>query len=67
MNHLAESNYEESTIAIADNKEDAVKGNWRFITFPDRKTALVKLQDDRKKGKIGVFYKNGFDELPPEI
>jgi len=67
MNQLPESHQEESIIAIADNKEEAVRGNWLFITFPDRETALVALQDAKNQGKIAVYYQNGFDELPPEI
>lgn len=67
MNQLQDQNQEESIIAVADSRDEALQGNWQFITYPNREEALKVLEDARKHGKIAVFYENGFDEFPPEI
>ena len=67
MNQPQDQNQEQSIIPIADSRDEALQGNWQFITYPHREEALKALQYPRKRGKIAVFYENGFDELPPEI
>ena len=67
MNQPQNQNQEESVIAIADSKNEAFRGNWQFLTFPNRDEALIAVNDARRQGKIAVFYHNGFDEFPTEI
>lgn len=67
MNQPQDQNQAQSIIAIADSRDEALEGNWQFITYPNREEALKVVLDDRKRGKVAVFYENGFDELPPEI
>jgi hypothetical protein len=44
MNQPQDQNQEQSIIAIADSRDEALQGNWQFITYPNREEALKALQ-----------------------